>query len=306
MHLENKSIRTSSSCTSPTLLHTNKSVNHGLKSETLDEINLNLNPEWFNVSLCLEFGRQWLDQQHVHLPCFGIGEHQLLHRWHHQPQLGTAKGGRPGRGRWAKRTHPSPLCYSVVSVYSTPVNAVVFFFFLIFSAAASLFPEFLGSFLKHSSTAVFELLEDYQTLCQDKVGFGFATSTAQQHLESSLMNWLLGFITHRLSVSIFKVDVLQSVVLRAGQNSKTAGVRWLLQQENCSWRLITSLYRYLSDWRTPLTVWPAVYLSLIDHLSLFLQGSGPVGTGGWYHDRHGCEWQFMRLFQTFKHTDTHF
>uniref|UniRef100_A0A3Q1C861 Nuclear pore complex protein n=1 Tax=Amphiprion ocellaris TaxID=80972 RepID=A0A3Q1C861_AMPOC len=77
------------------------------------------------------------------------------------------------------------------------------------AAATSLFPEFLTSFLKHSSSAVFELLEDYQTLCQDKV------------------------------------DVLQSVVLRAGQNSKTAGVRWLLQQENCSWRLIASLYRYL-------------------------------------------------------------
>ncbi|XP_029016578.1 nuclear pore complex protein Nup107 isoform X2 [Betta splendens] len=75
------------------------------------------------------------------------------------------------------------------------------------AAAASLFPEFLSSFLKHSSSAVFDLLEDYQTLCQDKV------------------------------------DVLQPLVLRAGQNSKTAGVRWLLQQENCSWRLIASLYR---------------------------------------------------------------
>ncbi|XP_054608406.1 nuclear pore complex protein Nup107 isoform X2 [Dunckerocampus dactyliophorus] len=75
------------------------------------------------------------------------------------------------------------------------------------AAATSLFPEFLASFLKHSSTAVFELLEDYQMLCQDKV------------------------------------EMLQSVVLRAGQNSKTAGVRWLLQQESCSWRLITSLYR---------------------------------------------------------------
>lgn len=75
------------------------------------------------------------------------------------------------------------------------------------AAAASLFPEFLSSFLKHSSTSIFELLEDYQNLCQDKV------------------------------------DVLQSLVLRAGQNSKTAGVRWLLQQESCSWRLITSLYR---------------------------------------------------------------
>lgn len=75
------------------------------------------------------------------------------------------------------------------------------------AAAASLFPEFRTSFLKHSSSAVFELLEDYQALCQDKV------------------------------------DVLQSVVLRAGQNSKTAGVCWLLQQENYSWRLIASLYR---------------------------------------------------------------
>ncbi|KAM4569701.1 nuclear pore complex protein Nup107 [Odontesthes bonariensis] len=75
------------------------------------------------------------------------------------------------------------------------------------AAAASLFPEFLSSLHKHSSSAVFELLEDYQTLCQDKV------------------------------------DVLQSVVLRAGQNSKTAGVRWLLLQENCTWRLIASLYR---------------------------------------------------------------
>ncbi|MEQ2269848.1 hypothetical protein XENORESO_010951, partial [Xenotaenia resolanae] len=67
--------------------------------------------------------------------------------------------------------------------------------------------EFLASFLKHSSSAAFELLEDYQNICQEKV------------------------------------DMLQSVVLRAGQNSKTAGVRWLLQQENCTWRLIASLYR---------------------------------------------------------------
>lgn len=50
---------------------------------------------------------------------------------------------------------------------------------------------------------------------------------------------------------VFKVDVLQSVVLRAGQNSKTAGVRWLLQQENCTWRLVTSLYRYTSAHLTP-------------------------------------------------------
>uniref|UniRef100_A0A1A7XJ13 Nuclear pore complex protein n=3 Tax=Iconisemion striatum TaxID=60296 RepID=A0A1A7XJ13_9TELE len=75
------------------------------------------------------------------------------------------------------------------------------------AAAASLFPEFLTSFLKHSSSAVFELLDDYQNICKDKV------------------------------------DVLESVVLRAGQNSKTAGVCWLLKQENCTWRLVASLYR---------------------------------------------------------------
>uniref|UniRef100_A0A1A8K8U8 Nuclear pore complex protein n=1 Tax=Nothobranchius kuhntae TaxID=321403 RepID=A0A1A8K8U8_NOTKU len=75
------------------------------------------------------------------------------------------------------------------------------------AAAASLFPEFLTSFLKHSSSAVFDLVEDYQNICKDKV------------------------------------DVLQSVVLRAGQNSKTAGVCWLLQQESCTWRLVASLYR---------------------------------------------------------------
>uniref|UniRef100_A0A3B5B013 Nuclear pore complex protein n=1 Tax=Stegastes partitus TaxID=144197 RepID=A0A3B5B013_9TELE len=80
------------------------------------------------------------------------------------------------------------------------------------AAAASLFPEFLTSFLKHSSTAVFDLLEDYQTLCQDKVGFLWVCVTAH----------LLGLVQ---------------------STSKTAGVRWLLQQENCSWRLIASLYR---------------------------------------------------------------
>lgn len=39
-----------------------------------------------------------------------------------------------------------------------------------FAAAASLFPEFLDVFHKNSSSAIFDLLEDYQTLCQDKVG----------------------------------------------------------------------------------------------------------------------------------------
>ncbi|KAM8884508.1 nuclear pore complex protein Nup107 isoform 1-T1 [Synchiropus picturatus] len=75
------------------------------------------------------------------------------------------------------------------------------------ASATSLFSEFLASFQKHSSSALFDLLDDYQTLCKEKG------------------------------------DVLQSVVLRAGQNSKTASVHWLLQQERNTWRLVSSLYR---------------------------------------------------------------
>ncbi|XP_023682823.2 nuclear pore complex protein Nup107 isoform X1 [Paramormyrops kingsleyae] len=79
------------------------------------------------------------------------------------------------------------------------------------AASLSLFPEFLQSYLRHSSSTVFDLLEEYETVCQDKV------------------------------------NMLQRLVLRAtpGQQkfSKTASVRWLLQQEMVTWRLITSLYR---------------------------------------------------------------
>ncbi|XP_056445351.1 nuclear pore complex protein Nup107 [Gadus chalcogrammus] len=75
------------------------------------------------------------------------------------------------------------------------------------SAASSLLSDFLSAFLKHSSSAVFDLLEDYHNLCLDKV------------------------------------EVLQKVVQRAGASSRTAGVRWILQQESSTWRLMTSLYR---------------------------------------------------------------
>ncbi|KAL4660279.1 nuclear pore complex protein Nup107 [Arapaima gigas] len=79
------------------------------------------------------------------------------------------------------------------------------------AASVSLFPEFLQSYLRHSSSAVFDLLEEYETICHEKVG------------------------------------MLQRMVLRTtpGQHkfSKTASVRWLLQQEMVTWRLITSLYK---------------------------------------------------------------
>ncbi|XP_063048769.1 nuclear pore complex protein Nup107, partial [Engraulis encrasicolus] len=79
------------------------------------------------------------------------------------------------------------------------------------AASVSLFPDFLQSFLKHASTAVFELLEDYEAICLDKV------------------------------------STLQKLVLRSAtgqqKSSKTAGIYWLLQQEMVTWRLVTSLYR---------------------------------------------------------------
>lgn len=57
-------------------------------------------------------------------------------------------------GIWSSLVKPNLLTDSVV----------------LFAAAASLFPEFLDVFHKNSSSAIFDLLEDYQTLCQDKVG----------------------------------------------------------------------------------------------------------------------------------------
>lgn len=71
----------------------------------------------------------------------------------------------PGEaGEQNKRTSSAPF-KSKKKQKTSCIDAVDF----VFSAAAGLFPEFLGAFLKHSSSAVFELLEDYQTLCQDKV-----------------------------------------------------------------------------------------------------------------------------------------
>ncbi|KAJ8402438.1 hypothetical protein AAFF_G00369270 [Aldrovandia affinis] len=82
------------------------------------------------------------------------------------------------------------------------------------AAAVSLFPEFLQSYLRHSSSAVFDLIEEYEAICQDKVG------TLQRLVQRSRQ-------------------------ATPGQQkfSKTSSVRWLLQQEMVTWRLVTSLYR---------------------------------------------------------------
>lgn len=72
---------------------------------------------WYLLCVCVEPGRQRLDQQHVHVARDGNGEHQLLHRRYRQPELSAAEGGRPRRGRWAKPTHP---CYRPLETNQCP------------------------------------------------------------------------------------------------------------------------------------------------------------------------------------------
>ncbi|XP_029453089.1 nuclear pore complex protein Nup107 [Rhinatrema bivittatum] len=79
------------------------------------------------------------------------------------------------------------------------------------AATVSIYPNFLHSFLNHSSSEVFDLVEEYEATCTEQV------------------------------------NILKKIVSRVtpGQQkfSKTASVLWLLQQELVSWRLLASLYR---------------------------------------------------------------
>uniref|UniRef100_A0A8C1WAL1 Nuclear pore complex protein n=1 Tax=Cyprinus carpio TaxID=7962 RepID=A0A8C1WAL1_CYPCA len=115
---------------------------------------------------------------------------------------------------WTNSLYPSPLSGLVDTSFTEDVSMSA----LMLkeddpgeAASLSLFPEFLQSYLHHASTAVFDLLEDYEALCQDKV------------------------------------SMLQKMVLRSApgqqKSSKTVSITWLLQQEMVTWRLITSLYR---------------------------------------------------------------
>ncbi|XP_075065599.1 nuclear pore complex protein Nup107 [Mixophyes fleayi] len=79
------------------------------------------------------------------------------------------------------------------------------------TAAMSLYQEFQSSFLKFSSSEVFELIGDYETMCHEQVN-------------------LLKKIVNRVTPGQQKF-------------SKTASVLWLLRQEMVTWRLIASLYR---------------------------------------------------------------
>ncbi|XP_058529340.1 nuclear pore complex protein Nup107 isoform X1 [Ochotona princeps] len=79
------------------------------------------------------------------------------------------------------------------------------------AASMSMYSDFLQSFLKHSSTTVFDLVEEYENIC------------------------------------ISQVNILSKIVSRATPGlqkfSKTASMLWLLQQELVTWRLLASLYR---------------------------------------------------------------
>ncbi|XP_060162239.1 nuclear pore complex protein Nup107 isoform X1 [Globicephala melas] len=79
------------------------------------------------------------------------------------------------------------------------------------AASMSMFSDFLQSFLKHSSTTVFDLVEEYENICSSQVN-------------------ILSKIVSRATPGLQKF-------------SKTASMLWLLQQEMVTWRLLASLYR---------------------------------------------------------------
>uniref|UniRef100_A0A8C8YKD3 Nuclear pore complex protein n=1 Tax=Prolemur simus TaxID=1328070 RepID=A0A8C8YKD3_PROSS len=79
------------------------------------------------------------------------------------------------------------------------------------AASMSMFSDFLQSFLKHSSTTVFDLVEEYENICGSQVN-------------------ILSKIVSRATPGLQKF-------------SKTASMLWLLQQEMVTWRLLASLYR---------------------------------------------------------------
>ncbi|XP_015261194.1 PREDICTED: nuclear pore complex protein Nup107 [Gekko japonicus] len=79
------------------------------------------------------------------------------------------------------------------------------------AATRSMYSDFLQSLLKHTSTTVFELVDEYEEICSSQV------------------------------------NILQKIVYRATPGmqkfSRTASVLWLLKQEMVTWRLLSSMYR---------------------------------------------------------------
>uniref|UniRef100_A0A8B9M239 Nuclear pore complex protein n=1 Tax=Accipiter nisus TaxID=211598 RepID=A0A8B9M239_9AVES len=79
------------------------------------------------------------------------------------------------------------------------------------AATMSMYSDFLHSFLKHTSTTIFDLVDEYESICNSQVN-------------------ILGKIVYRATPGQQKF-------------SKTASVLWLLKQEMVTWRLLSSLYR---------------------------------------------------------------
>ncbi|XP_048789551.1 nuclear pore complex protein Nup107 isoform X2 [Lagopus muta] len=79
------------------------------------------------------------------------------------------------------------------------------------AATMSMYSDFLHSFLKHTSTTIFDLVDEYESICNNQVN-------------------ILGKIVYRATPGQQKF-------------SKTASVLWLLKQEMVTWRLLSSLYR---------------------------------------------------------------
>uniref|UniRef100_A0A8B9T524 Nuclear pore complex protein n=1 Tax=Anas platyrhynchos TaxID=8839 RepID=A0A8B9T524_ANAPL len=75
----------------------------------------------------------------------------------------------------------------------------------------SMYSDFLHSFLKHTSTTIFDLVDEYESICNSQVN-------------------ILGKIVYRATPGQQKF-------------SKTASVLWLLKQEMVTWRLLSALYR---------------------------------------------------------------
>ncbi|RMC09979.1 hypothetical protein DUI87_12769 [Hirundo rustica rustica] len=79
------------------------------------------------------------------------------------------------------------------------------------AATMSMYSDFLHSFLRHTSTTIFDLVDEYENICNSQVN-------------------ILGKIVYRATPGQQKF-------------SKTASVLWLLKQEMVTWRLLSSIYR---------------------------------------------------------------
>uniref|UniRef100_A0AAY4EKF6 Nuclear pore complex protein n=1 Tax=Denticeps clupeoides TaxID=299321 RepID=A0AAY4EKF6_9TELE len=112
---------------------------------------------------------------------------------------------------WTNSLYPSPLSVMGEASFTDEVNMSA----VILkeedhgeAASLSLFPDFLQAFLKHSSSAVFDLLEEYENICQDKSAPG-----QQKTSKTAGIFWLLQqeMVTWRLINSLYR-DRIQSAL----------------------------------------------------------------------------------------------